>query len=216
VGISLEQPLSDEEGSDKYGANFHSVTYFTRLHYFNAAQQDEDHLHFGNGFLIQHVKLTNSFEQSVQSVDSTVAIPYWDFTIDSSLGYLAEECYVLQTSTYGEVNVPKDLSKGFTYEDDKIIDGRIKTGRWKDLKADMNTYYPDMVSGYGYLRAAWNMNPSPYVSRFEFNFSSDGVPITFPTCASHYDILQFDDMMDFFYDMSFGPHNEAHTILGII
>jgi hypothetical protein len=71
-----------------------------------------------------------------------------------------------------------------------------------------------MVSGYGYLRAAWNMNPSPYVSRFEFNFSSDGVPITFPTCASHYDILQFDDMMDFFYNMAGGPHADAHAVLG--
>ena len=65
-------------------------------------------MHDGNGFLIQHLKLTNIFEkvrstgiklflaltcpvslflcvcQSVQSVDASAAIPYWDFTIDSA------------------------------------------------------------------------------------------------------------------------------------
>jgi hypothetical protein len=206
--------LSEEEGTKKYGGNFHPISYLTRFHHFNAAQQDQDHIHDGNGFLAQHLKMTNIFEQSVQSVDSTVALPYWDFTIDNALRYLAEDSFVMKASTYGEVKAPKDLSKGFTYADDKIIDGRITSGRWENLKVEMNSYYSEVATGYGYLRAPWNMNPSPYLSRFPFDFSSDGATVIFPTCYDNYKILQYDDMMDFFFDMAYGPHGSSHTILG--
>ena len=35
------------------------------------------------GFLTQHMKLTNAFEKAMQAVDLSVALPYWDFTIDA-------------------------------------------------------------------------------------------------------------------------------------
>jgi hypothetical protein len=65
--------LTEEEGSMKYGANFHSSR--SRFHYFNAAQQDQDHIHDGNGFLAQYLKMRNIYEKSLQSVDSTIALP---------------------------------------------------------------------------------------------------------------------------------------------
>jgi hypothetical protein len=49
-----------------------------------------------------------------------------------------------------------------------------------------------------YVRAPWTFNPSPYISRFPFYFSSDRIVVTFPKCTTFYDILQYDDMMDFF------------------
>jgi hypothetical protein len=118
----------------------------------------------------------------------------------------------MQASTYGEMNLPKELSKGFTTTDDKIINGRIKSGRWENLTVAKNTYYPDMVNSYGYLRSAWNLNPSPYISRFPLNFSSNSVSFVFPTCSGYYNILQYDDMMDFFEESAFPPHGSTHTL----
>jgi hypothetical protein len=86
LDASFELELSQEEGRKKYGPNFHSSSYSTHFHYFNAAQQDADHFHNGNGFLAQHIKMTNTLEQSVQSVGSTISLPYWDSTIDYVLG----------------------------------------------------------------------------------------------------------------------------------
>jgi hypothetical protein len=83
-------------------------SYLTRFHYFNAAQHDQDHIHDDNGFLAQHhLKMTNIYETSVQSVDSTIALSYWDFTIDNALGYLTKDSFLTQTSTYGEVKAHK-------------------------------------------------------------------------------------------------------------
>lgn len=55
-----------EEGREKYGNNFKNSDYLLGWHHFSAAQQDADHLHGGNGFLMQHVKVTNIFEKALQ------------------------------------------------------------------------------------------------------------------------------------------------------
>jgi hypothetical protein len=74
--------VDEDEGQALYGDSYHSSAYFASAHDFNAAQQDADHIHEGLGFLPQHIKLTNMFEEAVQAVDPSVALPYWDFTID--------------------------------------------------------------------------------------------------------------------------------------
>jgi hypothetical protein len=43
---------------------------------------------------------------------------------------------------------------------------------WKDLKVEMNIEFLELNFGYGSLRAAWNMNPSPYISRDAFTLSN--------------------------------------------
>lgn len=199
---------SDEEGQKIYGSKFRNNTLIMRYHHFNSALKDSDHIHEGNGFLTQHLKLTNMFDAAVQVVDPTQSIPYWDFTIDHAEGRRPYECYILSAETYGSMKLPHNKSLGYQYSTDIINDGRIADGRWKDLKADVNYYYPDMNYGYGYLRGPWNMNPSPYVTRFAFDFNDN---LVLPSCESHYDALQFDDMMDFFFWNSFSPHSKTHT-----
>lgn len=199
---------SDEDGQKKYGPEFHNNTYFMRFHHFNSALRDSDHIHEGNGFLTQHLKLTNMFDSAVQVIDPSQSIPYWDFTIDHADGRRPYESYILTAETYGSMNLPQNKTRGYEYDVDKINDARISDGRWKDLKADVNYYYPELDYGYGYMRGPWNMNPSPYVTRFSFDFNDN---LVLPSCESHYDALQFDDMMDFFYWNSFSPHSKTHT-----
>lgn len=201
--------LTEEEGRKLYGNQFHSSSYVVRFHHFNAAQQDQDHIHEGNGFLAQHLKITNIFDAAVRSVDPSESLPYWDFTKDQLEGKKSYNTVLSDSKVYGTTGSPAVVSSGFTYDSDQIINGRIKDGRWKDLKAEKNLYYPDLDYGYGYMRAPWNMNPSPYVSRFAFDF---GGAITWPSCSAHYTILQYDDMMDFFIRSSFGPHATTHTM----
>ena len=58
--------VSEEEGQELFGENFHSASYFSEAHNFNAAWRDADHIHEGLGFIPQHIKLTNMFEESMQ------------------------------------------------------------------------------------------------------------------------------------------------------
>ena len=43
---------------------------------------DCDQMHDGLGFLTNHGAETMQFEQSLQAVDPSVSVPYWDYTID--------------------------------------------------------------------------------------------------------------------------------------
>ena len=43
--------------------------------------RDEDHIHEGNGFITQHIKMDLIFQASMQAVDPSVTLPYWDFTM---------------------------------------------------------------------------------------------------------------------------------------
>jgi hypothetical protein len=67
-------------------------------------------------------------------------------------------------------------------------------------------YY--MLLGYGYLRAAWNTNPNPYLSRYSCNQPS------LPTCTEYYDILlNYDSYDDLFHTIQFFPHGSVHRAI---
>ena len=43
-----------------------------------------DHFHEGAGFVTSHVAISLMFEQSLQAIDPSIALPYWDFTIEAT------------------------------------------------------------------------------------------------------------------------------------
>jgi hypothetical protein len=205
--------VDQETGEKQYGSNYYSALTLTKLHFYNSAQRDADHVHEGNGFLLQHAKLQNYFEASIQSVDQSVALPYWDFTIDFSEDKNGFDSFLSSPDVYGTLTYPQGSLQGFTKPENSVEDAQISDGRWQSLKAEMNTYFPDLYSGYGYMRAPWCFNPSPYVSRYAFDW--DVQQSILPSCSHHYDILSItSEMMDFFYDMSFAPHASGHTVYG--
>ena len=113
---------SEAEGLQKYGSTFHNAAYLLKLHHFNAAQQDavqkirhfsptgvlirmihiiQDHIHEGNGFLLQHAKITNIFEDSLKAIDPSIFLPYWDYTIDDSNKHSVVDSVVMTAKLYG-------------------------------------------------------------------------------------------------------------------
>jgi hypothetical protein len=113
---------------------------------------------------------------------------------------------------FGSMKQPKDLEWGFNYgNDDQIIDAAIQDGRWAFLKADLNDQYPDLLAGYGYMRAPWNMNPSPYISRFTMDLK---IGTSLPTCSGHYTMLEYTDLMTFLYKIQYDPHATTHSLTG--
>jgi len=202
--------VSDSDGQKEYGDKYHSSTYFVEAHHFNAAWQDGDHIHEGLGFLPQHIKMTNMFEEAIQAVEPSVTLPYWDYTIESVNGDTIFESYAFTEDTFGTLHTPKDDYWGWTYRDDQIKDGRIKDGRWKHVKADKNEKYEDLDSNFGYLRAPWNTNPSSYISRFA------AYKTNLPTCYDFYKWLEYDSLADFLSNSPYSPHSSTHGAIGAV
>jgi hypothetical protein len=158
--------MTDEEGQAIYGSDFHNSTFFTAAHFYGAAQRNADHIHEGLGFLLQHLKLSNWFEKALQSIDPSLTLPYWDFTMDTASGTSMFDNFLFQENTFGSLSPAKDDYWGWTYRNNSVEDAKIPDGRWANLKADNYNWYMDLPNGFGYLRAPWNQNPSIYISRF--------------------------------------------------
>ena len=200
--------VSDIDGLALYGENYHSAKWFSEAHHFNAARQESDHIHEGLGFLIQHIKLTNLFEKSMQSVNPAVTMPYWESTIEQSDGKSLFESFIFTEDTFGSLKEPVDDAWGFLYKNDLLTDGNIQDGRWKNLLADTNERYPDIQSSFSLLRAPWNLSPSPYVSRFTSADSS------LPACSDYSILIAQASPILFLNQVQKGSHAPIHASIG--
>ena len=208
--------MSEEDGQALYGSAFHNSTYYTKVHHFNAAWQDSDHIHEGLGFLPQHMKMSNMFEEGMQAVDASLTLPYWDFTQEKNItGGTPFGSVMFSSETFGSLRLPEDQDFGYTYAANSIADAHIQDGRWKKLKADVMYStppgYEELIKNFGYLRAPWNINPSPYVSRF-VNYNA-----ALPTCQDHYSwITDSDKLADFLQVAPLAPHAKTHGAVGSV
>ena len=65
---------------------------------------------------------------------------------------------------------------------------------------------------YGYMRAPWVLNPSPYISRYAFDW--DTYLGYLPSCEDDYEVLAYTSLTINFYWLSIGAHGSAHTTYG--
>ncbi len=200
----------EDTGQELYGESYHSASYFAAAHDFNAAQQDADHIHEGLGFLPQHMKLTNMFEEAIQAVDPAVALPYWDFTIDVAENKTIFESFIFTEDTFGSITKPTSSYWGFQYSQDSLEDTKIQDGRWKEILAEDNSRFPELGNGFGYMRGPWNMNPSPYVTRFSAYSPS------LPSCSDYYGGIGMSGFADFLSSAPYGSHASTHGVIGSV
>lgn len=213
-------------GQRIYGPNYKCVNDFVIEHLWGATDMDTDHIHDGMGVATQHISLSNEFELAMQSVDSSVALPYWDPTVDGSAmqknygdrsyanivhsELFSDKWFGASSDDTGNhvvsgqwayETVGKKASTGF-----KIMEGLIPD-RWN---------FSVNLSPFGYLRAPWNINPSPYVTRYHKNCGAK-VADVWPTCATHW---HFTNSMDYstWYEWAFNigylPHGPIHSWVG--
>ena len=74
-----------EEGKKLYGEKFNNAEYFLLKHLNGAGRSDCDHWHDGAAFVNKHLAFTLEAEQSLQSIDKTIAMPYWEYFQDAYL-----------------------------------------------------------------------------------------------------------------------------------
>ena len=170
---------TQEEGEARYGPDFQTVQKLSMLHLENAGARDADHFHEGTGFVLQHVKLSKVFERSLQAIDPAVTLPYHDLSIESEevlRGQMAStyDAIVWTPEIYGTIRrqvteTPKEswriLADFMRGNETAMREWAIADGRWayEQLPAAPPG---SQVNSFGLLRAPWNANPSPYLTRF--------------------------------------------------
>ena len=76
--------VGQSEGEQMYGIKYKSMAKLVSDHLQGAADKQCDHWHDDAGFANHHVGVTLQFERSLQSVDASVAVHYWDYTVDAA------------------------------------------------------------------------------------------------------------------------------------
>jgi len=110
----------------------------------------------GSRLSTYHRALTLTFEEALLTVDPKIeALPYWDYNVEaSSVNPRSSEIWEWFGRTEG------DESEG-----NAIKDGRFSHWRVRANASDISAY----TNPYGYLRAPWNGNPSPRITRFRYS-----------------------------------------------
>ncbi|CAM9612742.1 unnamed protein product [Choristocarpus tenellus] len=200
--------LDTVEGREKYGPDYMSVWDLGLLHFLAGEDVECDHFHHGLGFLTSHVLITNVFEVSLQTINPRLAMPYWDFTIETAIG--SDSDFQRLSPLFGE--------SWFGGHDP--VDFQVKDGRWGNLKIpdvspEMNN--DGLANVYGKLRAPWNTNNREYITRGfgEFCGGDATSAQALPSCADHYSLTtDYNTFYGWSWYALVDPHGPIHLWIG--
>jgi hypothetical protein len=208
--LKLIYTVGQTDGTATYGSKYRSIEYLVAEHLQGAASKECDHWHDDAGILTHHMAFTLELEQSLQSVDNTIAMPYWDYTADAE--FLGTEHFhlspVFSEDWFGALSPAND---------DHVID----SGRWAftsiatvDDSLGLPTEYTKIKNPYGLLRAPWNSNPTPYITRFDkvLGINFGGFPL--PTCSEFIDAYRHEKLGFMFSELNGLLHGPIHIIIG--
>jgi len=151
----------------------------------------------------QHVALSRWFEIVMQLVNPKVALPYWDYTIEGQLVNMTGNPMAFRTSMVFD----KDMFGPC------LNNGIVTEGRFGYTPAYKNAQnYSLVYNAYGYMRAPWNQNNLPYVTRFNTTYGVNFQAA--PTCRTHRTVLEYTSFADYGKYIEYRPHGTTHMLIG--
>jgi hypothetical protein len=202
--MSIIWDTSSEDGRALYGDRFQGIDFFNMKHITQGADPECNHFHEGPGFITQHLALTLEFEQALQSVDPSISMPYWDFTVDAEL-YGPD--WSLLTPVLADDVMGPGLSPVYT----------VNRGRWAYTSlGDYGTYFnkTSIHNSYGLLRPPWNNNPYPYLTRWHNIAGTDRTDMYPNDCSDYWETMHDQTWTDFALDANTKAHGFLHGLLG--
>mmetsp|Transcript_73800 Transcript_73800/g.210475 ORF Transcript_73800/g.210475 Transcript_73800/m.210475 type:complete len:697 (-) Transcript_73800:230-2320(-) len=195
---------NQKDGEAKYGSKFRSIEFLVREHLYGAAAKDCDHWHDDAGILTHHMAFTLELEQSLQAIQPTISMPYWDYTIDS---------YVYSASTWTNSSIFDN--NWFGAVDDGGADYVITEGRWAYQTVMQNAQdWSGIHNPYGLLRSPWNTNPTPYITRSRYTYGVKDGGWTIPDCTNFHETADVEWIGDLFSSLNGELHGPIHIMIG--
>ena len=210
---------------------------FVDAHLVLAGDRDTDQLHAGLGFLTRHQALTGAFEAALQRVDPRTAVPYWDFTRDrvaADLAVAADGARGADSAAWralwNESVWNDDAGFGATFgsalhtvESGRFAYWAAATTRSRNATRNATgaaTAAPG--NAYGFLRAPWSMNRSPFLTRVhtvcgsapDWEGAERGSGQKWPGCHEHRALTNATNWYDYAWAAQYAPHAPVHTLIG--
>lgn len=193
--------LGQEEGEALYGRKYRSITRLVSEHLLGAADKTCDHWHDDAGVMTHHVAFTLEMEQSLQAIDPTVTVPYWDYTMDA---YYYEDW----------VNSPIFADDWFGKASPTTEGHMIVNGRWAYLGVGKQADADGISNPYGLLRSPWNTNPTPYVMRHRYVLTEKDGGWVMPGCVDFAEAFEYTSLGRYFSELNGELHGPVHIMIG--
>jgi len=191
--------ISDDEGRQLYGPNFRSIASFTKEHLNGAGRKECDHWHDDAGVMNHHIAFTLEFEECLQLIEPSLALPYWEYTYDEMEYNELESSPIFQDDWFGPMN---------PLNSEHIV----VSGRWKFLQVPIAGDDFDVFNPWGFLKSPWNTNPSPYLARNKY--VNQGNSLSTPDCHSFYTFWAQDKMSRINNMFNGATHGPVHVKIG--
>eukprot|EP00752_Nemacystus_decipiens_P001330 g1320.t1 len=201
--VSILQRVPSAVGRAVYGEKYYSKDYFNRMHLYYGGARDCDHWHAGAGFVTSHIAITMMYEQALQSINPSIAMPYWDVTIEGTF---------YDWSDFRTSSVFSDdwFGAGAPMNPQKTPD----RGRFAYVPVMANaTEYSQFYNPYGLLRSAWNTDRNPFLTRHDhlLGFVNNKKP---SGCRRFRDAYIAENWMALTEAFNGGAHGNIHGLLG--
>jgi hypothetical protein len=113
--LKMLYTIPQEQGEKLYGDKYVSAESLLYKHLNGAGTTDCDHWHDGAGIVVHHMAFTLYAEQSLQSINKAIAMPYWEYAKDAYLYDNWFDSAIFQDNWFGEASPMTDdhsLSRG--------------------------------------------------------------------------------------------------------
>lgn len=153
--VAILQRVPTQVGKKLFGDNYRSRDFFNRMHLYFGGSKSCDHWHQGAGFTVTHFALSHMYELALQSINPSIALPYWDFTLESTF-YTPETFRDSIVFSQGWFSTAQPANAMSTPD----------TGRFAYVPIMKNAQnFSKIYNPYGLLRSPWNADPNPYLTR---------------------------------------------------
>jgi hypothetical protein len=199
---------TSSEGRAKYGDKFTGINELVEEHALASNDIKCDQFHEGSGFFTHHFAITQTFEAALRSIDPSVTLPYWDFTIEGQQIKDADESpsYFLEVTPF-----LNDKWFGSTDENGHVQDSKFAYAKMPKV-TNTSIVAPN---SYGYIRSYWNNNNDEYAVRHLFDICGvEAKNKRIPSCQTHFDIINVTTLSDFQILSPNDGHGTVHVQLG--
>lgn len=199
--LQIIYQVGQTEGEQLYGQKFRSIHRMVAEHLLGAADKMCDHWHDDAGIMTHHIAFTLEMEQSLQSVNSAVTVPYWDYTQDAYELDDWTDSVIFDNDWFGTASPDND-------------DHIITEGRWAYLGVGKEANPDGVRNPYALLRSPWNTNPMPYVMRHRYVYQEKDGGWTLPGCVDFFEAWSYGSLGRYFDELNGELHGPVHIMIG--
>lgn len=184
------------EGRELYGEKFINLQYLTVKHVYGDVCTP---YHSGLTFFTSHAAFTMQLDQALQTVDPTVATPFWDYTLDAQIyGSHWENSEMFNSDWFGPLT-----TRNANHEIE---------GRFAKVPVPQDYNFSEHNS-YGTVTHSINNDPSLFVTR-DHSFCGLNIDLELPGCDIMMQCLETKDLVTFHHLAEDELHGNLHNVIG--